>query len=202
MNGESRTFTHVSYIDEPLRVRITHFDCVFVQTTSICALGSIRAVDRTMLLVDESTRNSSSDRYMKDRSNFRIAKKKPHLTHPTALPFNDSTAADDGRKMSVDSVFNEYLIREVERNPLIYDYGHENYTNAQMKQQVWEHIADALMASVDAVKVRWKTLRDRYQRERRRLATEKARGRFVHSPFALFHAMHFLNKFIGDAPRM
>ncbi|KHN87195.1 Transcription factor Adf-1 [Toxocara canis] len=140
--------------------------------------------------------------YMKDRSNFRIAKKKPHLTHPTALPFNDSTAADDGRKMSVDSVFNEYLIREVERNPLIYDYGHENYTNAQMKQQVWEHIADALMASVDAVKVRWKTLRDRYQRERRRLATEKARGRFVHSPFALFHAMHFLNKFIGDAPRM
>lgn len=47
----------------------------------------------------------------------------------------------------MDSVFNEYLIREVQRNPLIYDYGHENYTNAQMKQQVWEHIAEALMAS-------------------------------------------------------
>uniref|UniRef100_A0A0M3HRZ0 MADF domain-containing protein n=1 Tax=Ascaris lumbricoides TaxID=6252 RepID=A0A0M3HRZ0_ASCLU len=134
---------------------------------------------------------------MKDRVNYRTVRKKPHLTHSSSLALNE----EDGRKVCVDSVFNEYLIREVQRNPLIYDYGHENYTNAQMKQQVWEHIAEALMASVDAVKVRWKTLRDRYQRERRRLAVEEARGRLVHSPFALFPAMHFLDNFIGDAPK-
>uniref|UniRef100_A0A915BKQ9 MADF domain-containing protein n=1 Tax=Parascaris univalens TaxID=6257 RepID=A0A915BKQ9_PARUN len=131
---------------------------------------------------------------MKDRVNYRTVKKRPHLTRSS---FNE----DDRRKVCVDSVFNEYLIREVQRNPLIYDYGHENYNNAQIKQQIWEHIAATLMASVDAVKVRWKTLRDRYQRERRRLALEEARGCLVHSPFGLFPAMHFLDNFIGDAPK-
>ncbi|OZC05616.1 hypothetical protein X798_07410 [Onchocerca flexuosa] len=70
-----------------------------------------------------------------------------------------------------DSTFNDSLIREVRRNPIIYDFTHPLYGNAVKKQETWIEIAAKLNEKVEAVKTRWRTLRDRYTKERRRVMT-------------------------------
>ncbi|KAL3991141.1 Alcohol dehydrogenase transcription factor Myb/SANT-like family protein [Acanthocheilonema viteae] len=70
-----------------------------------------------------------------------------------------------------DSTFNDNLIREVRLNPIIYDFSHPLYGNAIKKQETWIEIAAKLNEKVEAVKTRWRTLRDRYTKERRRVMT-------------------------------
>ncbi|EJW80719.1 hypothetical protein WUBG_08375 [Wuchereria bancrofti] len=70
-----------------------------------------------------------------------------------------------------DSTFNDSLIREVRLNPIIYDFSHPLYGNAIKKQETWIEIAAKLNEKVEAVKTRWRTLRDRYTKERRRVMT-------------------------------
>uniref|UniRef100_A0A915PHD9 MADF domain-containing protein n=1 Tax=Setaria digitata TaxID=48799 RepID=A0A915PHD9_9BILA len=70
-----------------------------------------------------------------------------------------------------DSTFNDNLIREVRLNPIIYDFSHPLYGNAIKKQETWIEIAAKLSEKVEAVKTRWRTLRDRYTKERRRVMT-------------------------------
>ncbi|VDN04185.1 unnamed protein product [Thelazia callipaeda] len=71
--------------------------------------------------------------------------------------------------ISRDGTFNNNLIREVRRNPIIYDSHHPLHGNAAKKHQTWLEIAANLNEKVGAVKTRWRTLRDRYTKERRRV---------------------------------
>lgn len=43
-----------------------------------------------------------------------------------------------------DSSFNDNLIREVRRNPIVYDASHPLYGNALKKQETWGEIAGKL----------------------------------------------------------
>ncbi|VDK27717.1 unnamed protein product [Gongylonema pulchrum] len=92
-----------------------------------------------------------------------------------------------------DSTFNENLIREVRQNSIIYDSSHPHYCNSNKKQEVWSEIAAKLNEKVEAVKTRWRTLRDRYTKERRRVSTCG-----VAPTFSYYLDLCFLDKFYAE----
>ncbi|XP_065215629.1 uncharacterized protein LOC135842170 [Planococcus citri] len=67
----------------------------------------------------------------------------------------------------------KHLIREVKNRPVLYDSSHSNYKDIDYKQQTWIEIGRKLIGteddttSVNALKVRWKSLRDAYVKERK-----------------------------------
>ncbi|MFH4978666.1 hypothetical protein AB6A40_005375 [Gnathostoma spinigerum] len=92
-----------------------------------------------------------------------------------------------------DSCFNESLIREVRKNPIVYDPSHPMYGNAVKKQETWADIACRLGEKVEAVKTRWRTLRDRYTKERRRISQNGGPSSFSYYP-----DLTFLDSYVID----
>lgn len=63
--------------------------------------------------------------------------------------------------------FEEELIEEVRQNRIIYDKTEKNYKNIDLKAKAWDNIAAKLGVTTKKAQVRWKSLRDRYQRSKR-----------------------------------
>ncbi|KAK8787437.1 hypothetical protein V5799_022788 [Amblyomma americanum] len=67
-------------------------------------------------------------------------------------------------------LFNEVLIIEVSKRPLLWDVKDNNFRNKSTKESLWEEVRDAIRAIDDTVTVeeiiaRWKNLKDTYRRE-------------------------------------
>ncbi|KAK8767167.1 hypothetical protein V5799_006052 [Amblyomma americanum] len=66
-------------------------------------------------------------------------------------------------------LFNEVLIIEVSKRPLLWDVK-DNFRNKSTKESLWEEVRDAIRAIDDTVTVeeiiaRWKNLKDTYRRK-------------------------------------
>ncbi|KAK8778231.1 hypothetical protein V5799_020428 [Amblyomma americanum] len=67
-------------------------------------------------------------------------------------------------------LFNEVLIIEVSKRPLLWDVKDHNFRNKSIKESLWEEVRDAIRAIDDTVTVeeiiaRWKNLKDTYRRK-------------------------------------
>ncbi|XP_077523259.1 uncharacterized protein LOC144134170 [Amblyomma americanum] len=67
-------------------------------------------------------------------------------------------------------LFNEVLIIEVSKRPLLWDVKDNIFRNKSTKESLWEEVRDAIRAIDDTVTVeeiiaRWKNLKDTYRRE-------------------------------------
>ncbi|CAD7084045.1 unnamed protein product [Hermetia illucens] len=82
------------------------------------------------------------------------------------------------------------LIRLVRKNPALWDNHSESYKKLPLKHRIWKKIASKLKCDVDAVKRRWKILRDRYAREHRKLAQIPENSSY--EPWELYEEMLFL----------
>lgn len=102
----------------------------------------------------------------------------------------------DSTKGGPDSSFNDSLIREVRRHSIIYDTTHPLYGNALKKQETWNEVAAVLGEKVEAIKTRWRTLRDRYTKERRRI-TLSGGG----SSFSYYADLNFLDLYMTEGRR-
>ncbi|KHN82892.1 Transcription factor Adf-1 [Toxocara canis] len=102
----------------------------------------------------------------------------------------------ESMKGGPDSSFNDSLIREVRRNPIVFDTSHPLYGNALKKQEAWNEIATKLGEKVEAIKTRWRTLRDRYTKERRRISINGGG-----SSFSYYADLSFLDLFMNEGRR-
>uniref|UniRef100_A0A914ZI50 MADF domain-containing protein n=1 Tax=Parascaris univalens TaxID=6257 RepID=A0A914ZI50_PARUN len=102
----------------------------------------------------------------------------------------------ESTKGGPDSSFNDSLIREVRRNPIVFDTSHPLYGNALKKQEAWNEIATKLGEKVEAIKTRWRTLRDRYTKERRRISINGGG-----SSFSYYADLSFLDLFMNEGRR-
>lgn len=95
--------------------------------------------------------------------------------------------------------FNQKLIQEVKSNPILYDPSHSHYTNFHKKKEVWESIAGKLSAPVENVRMRWRTLRNRFCTEWRRNISECPAFSTVQlRSFAFMQEMQFLIDYISS----
>ncbi|KAK8764883.1 hypothetical protein V5799_032507, partial [Amblyomma americanum] len=67
-------------------------------------------------------------------------------------------------------LFNEVLVIEVSKRPLLRDVKDNNFRNKSTKESLWEEVKDAIRAIDDTVTVeeiiaRWKNLKDAYRRK-------------------------------------
>ncbi|XP_055684170.1 uncharacterized protein LOC129790609 [Lutzomyia longipalpis] len=93
-----------------------------------------------------------------------------------------------------EKMFDEKLIREIQKRQSLYDKTNEDYNNYKVKDQAWEDISNLLNAPVMKCKARWKSLRERFVREvkrNRRLGYPEDSTRWNH-----FKKMHFIKDFI------
>ncbi|VDK51312.1 unnamed protein product [Anisakis simplex] len=123
------------------------------------------------------------------------------------------------------STFNDSIVREVRRKPIVFDPSHPLHANSLKKQEAWNEIAANLdeqgarlnglasdlmvrglsaihidysryspgLISVETVKTRWRTLRDRYTKERRRISLNGGE-----SSFSYYTDLNFLDQCIND----
>ncbi|XP_029734461.2 uncharacterized protein LOC115269814 [Aedes albopictus] len=72
--------------------------------------------------------------------------------------------------------FEEKLILLVKENPCLYAKSAKDYRNVQKKESIWNAIAVELNKTVDQVKARWRSLRDRFGSLARKQADESRSG--------------------------
>uniref|UniRef100_A0A914DIT5 MADF domain-containing protein n=1 Tax=Acrobeloides nanus TaxID=290746 RepID=A0A914DIT5_9BILA len=93
---------------------------------------------------------------------------------------------------------NSMLVREVEKYPALYDFNHEDYKNPNARQQSWEKIAMFMKRTIEFVRVRWKTLRDRFKKEQNRIQVGEVSLNGMLWPH--YHEMLFILPFVKDRP--
>ncbi|OWR53002.1 hypothetical protein KGM_207518 [Danaus plexippus plexippus] len=69
------------------------------------------------------------------------------------------------------------LIETVRGYVFLYDLSHHQYKNASLKSTVWESIGRELNQSGEAVRSKWKTIRDGYTKYKKQLKTTTASNR-------------------------
>ncbi|XP_026111314.1 uncharacterized protein LOC113086914 [Carassius auratus] len=113
----------------------------------------------------------------------------PESRHDVSRTFDasvcDSGSAFRSTRLSSKSInsmaVTEKLIQAVHAYPVLYDASLHDYRSAERRVKAWREVAACVGFSVLECKRRWKTIRDRYIRERRlcQLRTEEG-GRRLH----------------------
>ncbi|XP_058814062.1 transcription factor Adf-1-like [Topomyia yanbarensis] len=65
--------------------------------------------------------------------------------------------------------FESSLIEQVKQYPLLYDKASPDFKNSVRKEKAWQIIAFELSIDGERAKTRWRSLRDRFVRERRKV---------------------------------
>ncbi|XP_067641280.1 uncharacterized protein Hmr isoform X1 [Eurosta solidaginis] len=111
--------------------------------------------------------------------------------------------AETQKSRKTKDTFDRRLIRRVRRHRALYDPTHKNFTNAEVKAEIWEKVAKKLNSDADACKNAWVDLRYCYQiyvRRLRKFFANKIRKKTkLRRPIMAFETeMIFLWRFIGD----
>ncbi|XP_057658767.1 uncharacterized protein LOC130895475 [Diorhabda carinulata] len=85
------------------------------------------------------------------------------------------------------------LLEFIQNYEFLYDMKNKDYKNSRKKEDAWKEIASILNISVDHCQRLWKSLRDKYTREKRN--TGKSGSAAPKSNWVLFPKMSFYGKF-------
>lgn len=69
------------------------------------------------------------------------------------------------------------LIRKIQEYPELYDRKNKNYTNMEVKKDIWQEIANEFNEPEEMVRTRWRNIRDAYQKSIRRKAELEEMGK-------------------------
>ncbi|XP_056882326.1 transcription factor Adf-1-like [Takifugu flavidus] len=70
----------------------------------------------------------------------------------------------------------EKLITEVKNHSMIYDNSHRFYKDNYKKEKAWKDIAEAMGVDADTCKAKWRTLRDSFVRQRKKVSASGSAG--------------------------
>ncbi|XP_014261478.1 uncharacterized protein LOC106673763 [Cimex lectularius] len=73
----------------------------------------------------------------------------------------------------------DYLIQLVSAQPLIYDPSHQYYKDLSVKDNVWKEISLSIMKTVEECKVRWRSIRDLYNRKKKEVLKNPGSARAI-----------------------
>ncbi|XP_062537980.1 transcription factor Adf-1-like [Armigeres subalbatus] len=98
--------------------------------------------------------------------------------------------------------YEEKLIQLVKLEPCLYAKSTKAYRNNNLKEKAWASIASACDKSVDQVKSRWRSLRDRFGSLKRKLSNESRSGAAAScSPgWPLYNELVFLDSHMEARP--
>ncbi|MPC47580.1 hypothetical protein E2C01_041329 [Portunus trituberculatus] len=85
------------------------------------------------------------------------------------------------------------FIKEVEKQPCLYDYTLEQYTNRACVEAAWRAVAAEFSSTIPACKEKWRNLRTVFVR---RLKHNPPNGSRANKPYYLMHALEFLLPFL------
>ncbi|KAK4880654.1 hypothetical protein RN001_008800 [Aquatica leii] len=100
--------------------------------------------------------------------------RRSHLRQNKSL--NDSDSIELEGNLSNDAIDNKIVDRNVDimkliscikTKPVLYDNKHPNYKTKESKTHAWNEVAQVLGSSANDCELKWKTLRERYGRERK-----------------------------------
>ncbi|XP_043094888.1 uncharacterized protein LOC122345385, partial [Puntigrus tetrazona] len=94
------------------------------------------------------------------------------LTRRRAVPFDARLGSASINSMAV----TEKLIQSVHAYPVLYNVSLHDYRSAERRVKAWREVAASVGLSVVECKRRWKTIRDRYIRERRLCQLRREEG--------------------------
>ncbi|GMT25378.1 hypothetical protein PFISCL1PPCAC_16675, partial [Pristionchus fissidentatus] len=120
----------------------------------------------------------------------RRAPKRPMPCGLGHSPHADSSGGMDGVE------FNMRLIREVRDRPFLYDVMAEAYNNPTWRVSAWNDVAIGLDCTPDQVKTRWKTLRDKFKKEDKKVRNGDS------SSWPYYDAMEFIQPHLRDKSYM
>ncbi|XP_061387660.1 transcription factor Adf-1-like [Musca vetustissima] len=93
------------------------------------------------------------------------------------------------------------LIELVKANPILYDRKYRNPRYREEKMEKWAEVALQLRRDPSTIRIRWKTLRDTYIRERQRKQreAEKDESERSHYTWKYYHHLEFLNSQLRES---
>ncbi|XP_050516481.1 uncharacterized protein LOC126891346 [Diabrotica virgifera virgifera] len=96
----------------------------------------------------------------------------------------------------------ELLIQFVRSKPYLYNKAHKIFKNVQIKENAWAKIAESLQSSPEICEKTWKSLKEKFVRERRKIKkTPSGSARMDGSVWTWFKEMEFLSDFIQERRR-
>ncbi|XP_013099858.1 uncharacterized protein LOC106082083 [Stomoxys calcitrans] len=92
------------------------------------------------------------------------------------------------------------LIELIKANPILYDKKYRNPRYREEKIEKWAEVASQLRRDPSTIRIRWKTLRDTYIRERRRKfkEDEKDDSERSHYTWKYYHHLEFLDNHLKE----
>ncbi|KAH7714899.1 flocculation protein FLO11-like isoform X1 [Aphelenchoides avenae] len=88
------------------------------------------------------------------------------------------------------------LIQLVRQHPVLYDLRHAEYSNRDVKRELWEQIAEQLKVpgvNADVAATKWKNAKDNYDRIRKKVKARSSSGRVHPSRWVHYDQMRFLD---------
>ncbi|GMS96414.1 hypothetical protein PENTCL1PPCAC_18589 [Pristionchus entomophagus] len=109
---------------------------------------------------------------------------------PMPCGLGHSPHVDNGGMDGIE--FNMRLISEVRGRAYLYDVMAEAYNNPAWRVSAWNEVAMRLECTADQVKTRWKTLRDKFKKEDKKVRSGES------SNWMYYEAMEFLQPHLRD----
>ncbi|XP_048515828.1 uncharacterized protein LOC110117413 isoform X2 [Athalia rosae] len=104
----------------------------------------------------------------------------------------ENTPDTSNKTISNDGI-NELLINAVKNKPELWDKIHKSYADVGAKKKIWAKIAFDLKLGDAFIKTRWKSLRDRYLKEKKKNYQKLSHRADVKSSWHLMSNLNFLN---------
>ncbi|KAL1492556.1 hypothetical protein ABEB36_010796 [Hypothenemus hampei] len=84
------------------------------------------------------------------------------------------------------------LVETIQHYEFVYNMSHPDYKNAKKKQLAWEEIASILNCPVAECQKTWKSLRDRFTKEKNKMksGSEAPESNWIYFPFMQFYSKY------------